>query len=279
MDRILRQEPSLPALYARSVLTPRPHRVDFPRTRVLRRGMRFDVDQLAAFCRTTGFPVRDTVPLPFPQVVAFPLQIDLMVREPFPFAILGVVHVAQEFAQTRALDLGETFDLGVRAVGMHAHRRGATVDLLTELDVDGQTVWTGRSRYLARGLQWPGTPRGGERLEAPDGGGTRWRVPADTGRRYATVSGDLNPIHLSALSAKPLGFRRALAHGMWTASRALADLGGPALDAARYEVEFGAPVLLPATVRHVMVPTDDGWSSAVRSRDRVHLTTRLTTSA
>lgn len=33
-----------------------------------------------------------------------------------------------------------------------------------------------------------------------------WRVSADVGRRYATVSGDVNPIHLSALAARALGF-------------------------------------------------------------------------
>ena len=30
----------------------------------------------------------------------------------------------------------------------------------------------------------------------------RWRVPADTGRRYAAVSGDVNPIHLAAPAAR-----------------------------------------------------------------------------
>ena len=56
----------------------------------------------------------------------------------------------------------------------------------------------------------------------------RWTLAGDVGRRYAAVSGDRNPIHLSALSAKALGFPRAIAHGMYTASRALADVGAGA---------------------------------------------------
>lgn len=277
VDRVLHAPPSFPRLYARSLVSRASRSLDFPRSRVLLPGARFDVDQLAAFCRLTGFPVRDTVPLPFPQVVAFGLQIDLMVREPFPFTVMGVLHLSQEFTQTRALGVDETFDLGVRAVGMHPHRRGASVDLLTELSVDGAVVWTGRSRYLARGVNWPGRPRDLERIPAPEGQGTRWRVPADVGRRYAAVSGDVNPLHLSPLTAKALGFRRTIAHGMWTASRALADLGGPALGPARYAVEFGSPLFVPATVQHVTRRSDDGWTSAVRSRDgrTVHLATRL----
>ena len=58
----------------------------------------------------------------------------------------------------------------------------------------------------------------------------------------------MNPIHLSALSAKAFGFPRAIAHGMYTASRAFtesrADLSRP----LRWDVSFDAPVTLPSTV-------------------------------
>ncbi|PRY12601.1 MaoC family dehydratase [Kineococcus rhizosphaerae] len=278
MERILTSAPSLGALYARALVSRPSRSLDFPRVRVVQRGVRFDLDQLARFCRLTGFPVRDTVPLPFPQVVGFPHQIDLMVREAFPFTVAGVLHLGQEIAQSRALGVGEEFDLAVRAVGMHAHRRGATVDLLTELSAAGEVVWTGRSRYLARGVRWPGKPVEAPKLPAPEGEGTLWRVPADTGRRYAAVSGDRNPVHLSPVTARAFGFGRAIAHGMWTASRALADLAGPAPDSARYEVQFGAPLFLSSSVRHVARRTEDGWAGAVRSRDgqRVHLAARLT---
>ena len=49
-------------------------------------------------------------------------------------------------------------------------------------------------------------------------------APADIGRRYGLVSGDMNPIHLSAPSAKLFGFRQAIAHGLWTKARALAAM-------------------------------------------------------
>lgn len=290
--RELAGQPSLGGLYARSLFhggSPRGGpAVDFPRTRVHRSGARFDLDRLAAFCRSTGFPLRDAVPLPFPHLLGFPLQVDLLVREPFPFRLLGLVHVHQSFAQTRPLGAGEEFDVAVRAVGMRPHRRGATVDLLTEVSAagsaagSGEVVWTGRSRYLARGVTMPGTVGPAPaKLPAPEGGGTRWSVPADTGRAYAALSGDVNPLHLSRPTARLLGFRRPLAHGMWTASRSLAALGGAPAGAARFEVEFHAPLLLPATVRHVVEDRRhdgrDGWSTAVRSRDgsTLHLVGRL----
>ncbi|MGI4894892.1 MAG: MaoC family dehydratase, partial [Janthinobacterium lividum] len=257
---------------------------DFPRTAVALRGARFDVGQLARFCRSTGFVVRDTVPLPFPHLLSFPLQVRLLVGEGFPFRLLGLVHVRQGFEQHRPLVVDEPLDIDVRAVGMRAHQRGATVDLLTQVRARGEeeVVWIGRSRYLARGVWMPGPIAAAtDRLPVPAGAGTRWRVPADTGRSYAGVSGDVNPLHLCAATARLLGFHRALAHGMWTASRSLAALGGSPPAAARFDAEFHAPLLLPATVRHLVARSEfegsPGWSTAVRSRDgsKLHLVGRL----
>ena len=72
----------------------------------------------------------------------------------------------------------------------------------------------------------------------------------------------MNPIHLSALSAKAFGFPRAIAHGMYTASRAFTesriDLSRP----LRWDVSFDAPVTLPGTV--LVAYEDDPDSGAVR---------------
>jgi hypothetical protein len=76
----------------------------------------------------------------------------------------------------------------------------------------------------------------------------RWRLPADLGRQYAAVSGDINPIHLSALSARPFGFRGAIIHGMWTYARALAALDGRLPESYVVDMSFRKPIILPGTV-------------------------------
>ena len=63
------------------------------------------------------------------------------------------------------------------------------------------------------------------------GSAATWRIPDDAGRRYAKVSGDVNPIHLSGLTAKAFGFKRAIAHGMWVKARVLGALSGRLPDA------------------------------------------------
>jgi acyl dehydratase len=92
-----------------------------------------------------------------------------------------------------------------------------------------------------------------------------WRVPDDAGRRYAKVSGDVNPIHLSGLTAKAFGFKRAIAHGMWVKARALAALSGRLPEAMAVDVVFRKPLLLPSTVTLSTAPVDGGWDLAVRN--------------
>ena len=56
----------------------------------------------------------------------------------------------------------------------------------------------------------------------------------------------MNPIHLSAPSAKLFGFRQAIAHGLWTKARALAAmLPRQPIEKAEVTVEFKTPLYLP----------------------------------
>lgn len=108
---------------------------------------------------------------------------------------------------------------------------------------------------LRRGGGEPADSGETDTLVAPAGSEAdeQWRLAGDLGRRYAAVSGDRNPIHMHALTARPLGFPRAIAHGMWTKARCLAALSkGPFAATTTgpfsIEVRFRRPILLPATV-------------------------------
>ena len=86
----------------------------------------------------------------------------------------------------------------------------------------------------------------------------RWMLSTDLGRRYARVSGDSNPIHLFALSAKLFGFKSHIAHGMWSKARTAAALQKKlGIEACTIEAEFKLPVFLPTTVE-LNYTTDNG---------------------
>jgi acyl dehydratase len=214
-----------------------------PDTQLRRSGIEIDRSQLAAYNRVCGFALSDTLPATYPHVLAFPLAIELMAARDFPFGVLGLVHVRNAIEHLRPLRANEPLDLLVWAENLAGHPRGRTVDVVAEGSVDGKPVWRDRSTYLQR--ESGGTKDSKDRKKPPDPDAV-WEVPGDTGRRYASISGDRNPIHLHPLPARLLGQPGAIAHGMWTKARCLAALQGKLPEAFAVEVAFKLPVVLPA---------------------------------
>ncbi|HEY7717918.1 MAG TPA: MaoC/PaaZ C-terminal domain-containing protein [Pedococcus sp.] len=241
--------PSLPRLLARAALTARGRGGGLSSVEVRLPGVVVDRERLLAYQRVCGFGGSDVLPHTYPHVLGFPLQVALMARRDFPLALPGLVHVENVATVHRRLTADDRLDLAVRAEGLRPHPKGQVVDLVTEVDAGGARVWEGRSTYLRRGEAGAGAAAGPAAPPAPDLPPVAlWRVPEGQGRAYAAVSGDVNPIHLHALTARAMGFPRAIAHGMWSAARTLAALGPSTAGASRSHVWFGRPLLLPSSV-------------------------------
>lgn len=268
-------DPHVALLMTRATATAAGRSGPLPDTEVVQRGVRTDLDHLARYDRVCGFGVSDLLPATFVHVLTFGLQLTLMAEPDFPLPLPGLVHVANRVEQLRLVCADEALDLSVRADALTAHPKGRQVDLLGEARVGDEVVWRGRSTYLARGSS-SGLPAGEPRrvqvavdLASPPQ--ARWRLPGDLGRRYARVSGDVNPIHLTSLAAKGFGFPRAIAHGMWSMARCLSALQPRLPDAYVADVEFRRPVLLPSTVELRTRQVDGGFDVAVSSRGGEHL--------
>jgi hypothetical protein len=273
----LDHDPNLLALTARGAV--RRGRGDvLPDVELVRSDVRASVAALAAYSRVCGFAVDGQLPTTYLHVLAFPLQTALMGRPDFPFALPGLVHVANQLELRRPVGVDEPLHLAVRAADLRPHPRGQQVDLLSEASVDGEVVWCGRSTYLAKRSTSAASERGPRPTASltgpPD---ARWRLPADLGRRYAAVSGDHNPIHLNPLAAKAFGFPRTIAHGMWSLARCVSSLAGWGPATGVVEVEFRRPVLLPSTVELRTERVDGGWDLllSARRRDGVEPTEHL----
>lgn len=277
--------PSVAATIGRAALTRHPAN----RTRLEREvrvdAVELDAVRLAAYDRLCGFALRDRLPATWPHVLIFALQAHLMAAPEFPLPMAGIVHVSNRIVQGRPLLVGDRPDLRCRSTNFVPHRRGTAFDLVGEARLDGQLVWTGVSTYLALGRQLPGLvaqlpPQPDVPEVAVDWAAHRagtWRLPADLGRRYAAVSGDYNPIHLSGLTARPFGFARPIIHGMYPLARALAVLD-PRLPATfALNVDFTKPIQLPARVDFSLLADTAGWRFAVISgTGRPHLVGAVT---
>jgi acyl dehydratase len=265
---VLDSAPNLGKLYAKAAVTARGRGGALPEDRIAQNGVAVDPAHLAAYARVCRLPLNDVLPATYPHMLTFPLQMALMSDRSFPLALPGLVHVRNRIDVLRAIRTDEALDLEVWAENHAQHRSGAAVDLRATVSTGGTEVWRSTSTYLARGAKAPeGAPEAD--IEVPVGDLERvaatWRIPDDAGRRYAKVSGDVNPIHLSGLTAKAFGFKRAIAHGMWVRARVLGALSGRLPDDLSVDVSFRKPLFLPSTVTLSTAQAGGGWDFAVRN--------------
>ncbi|WP_158542497.1 MaoC family dehydratase [Lujinxingia litoralis] len=213
-------------------------------------------EELQAYRRVCGIADTGTVPLPYLQVLAAPLHAAIIAHADFALPALGLVHLENTMVQHRALHPEEAIALSARVLeGRWDERLGYIVTLGSEARVGQELVW--ESELTALSPVRRGKKRATKKGEAPPSGeapGTRVSVMVDVpeaqGRRYAGVSGDYNPIHLHALTARAFGFPRAIAHGMWTLSRVWAE-AQPLLQTEgelRLQARFRKPVMLPSRI-------------------------------
>ena len=230
---------------------------ELPDVELVRRSVPVDPSHVASYASVCGFPAKDTLPLTYLHMLAFPLHMQVMTDPAFPFPAMGTVHLENAITRHRQTTARDRYDVSVRPANLRGHVKGRVFDLLTEVRVDDELVWEEVSTYLRRGK---GDESAGTGTEIPlvDDGGVEWRLGGDLGRRYAAVSGDRNPIHLYGMTAKAFGFPRQIAHGMWSKARSVAAVENRLPDAVRVEVAFKTPILLPGTVRFSTRRSEDG---------------------
>jgi acyl dehydratase len=239
-------------------------------------------EQVAAYARVCGFALRDHLPPTYPHVLAFPLHMAVMAEGSFPFGAVGLVHVENQILQHRRIGLDEELTITVKPTKLQPHPKGRTFSLQTKVKSGNRIVWESTSTMLRRGRGSEAAPQANKselhQISGPAGrefdavregaASAEWKLGGDLGRRYAGVSGDRNPIHMHAWTAKPLGFPRAIAHGMWTKARCLAAIESRLADAFQVDVRFRKPILLPGRVELASSSQGEDIEFAVRDAKR-----------
>ncbi|WP_201606772.1 MaoC family dehydratase [Psychrobacter immobilis] len=222
--------------------------------------LHIDQENLDDYRKICGFADDGKVPATYFSVLSQTLQMNMMVKEPFPFAMLGLVHVDNSVTQYRPIGERETVAMSVTFDNLRDHAQGQQFDFVTIVKSEEEVIWEGTSTYLSRSKK----PSSKDKKSVPRsvmvkpevneaGVHSIFEVPEDIGRRYAFVSGDFNLIHLHPLSARAFGFPKAIAHGMWSKAKCLA-LMGDLPDAYTIDVSFKLPIFLPAEVELIAEP-------------------------
>lgn len=193
------------------------------------------------------------LPLTYFYLLAQRAQLAMMVADAYPYAVPGMVHVGNTLRLHEAPRLDRPYSIGVVADFHADEQQREWVRFELAFEQNGRLIASCLSDYLARR---PPPRRGAaasERTERPelparDGSEQLWSFDAHAGWRYARVSGDYNPIHLSGWMARLFGFRRPIVQGMYALARAAAaieqDVQRPL---AAVAVRFRRPLALPGS--------------------------------
>ena len=242
-------QPQVLKLYPRALLNSLlPHkRQGLPDEGLRLAGVSTDMAHLDRYRRVCGFKPGATLPVTYPHMLAFPLHMALMTSGNFPYPLLGLVHIANRIEQYRPLPTQQGIDIECYFGEEQEHEKGRVFSIVTQAHIDGEKFWESQSSMLHRCKSSLAASERKAPLPPPTSSAT-WSLDEGLGRRYARVSGDYNPIHLHALSARLFGFDRAIAHGMWSKARCLAALADELAPAYSVDVQFKLPILLPASV-------------------------------
>tara|TARA_R110002124_G_scaffold27316_5_gene97490 strand:- start:1092 stop:2012 length:921 start_codon:yes stop_codon:yes gene_type:complete len=270
--------PSITRMLVRAAITRKtkqatPH---FLPITITARSIRADAKRLAKFQDVCGFAATEQLPLPYPHIMAFALHLQLMLEPGFPLTPMGAVHIRNRIRQTRALRVDDSMDFTVSLDDSRQVAKGYEIDIITEVRVGNELIWDDLSTMLLR----HGRPETKEQTEikaqtkpAPAvipsfDNSVSWHLAANKGRQYAAASGDYNPIHLYLFTARLMGFKRQIMHGMWSKSRSVAHLMQQAYSGpAEVDVWFKLPVFLPSTVSLYYSNTNSGIDFEMRDSE------------
>jgi hypothetical protein len=281
--------PAIWSMYPKIMMSRKPALVpeggEVPRIESRLATVAIDRKHLAAYSEICGAAAGATLPIAYPHVLAMPLHLAMLGAEAFPVKLFGLVHVNNRIAMREPLSVDEPAEIRAWLEGHRETERGQEFDLHTEYVVKGEPLWDETCTFLARkraaaGAGKPAMSARSAEGPPPDGGvkTSSFRAPAGLGRRYGFISGDVNPIHMSDLTARAFGFPRAIAHGMWSLARLASDFESEQFDGGcELSVGFKLPIYMPAWLMLQRWPIENGSGFALRDAqgDKPHLTGTL----
>lgn len=230
------------------------HDTELPNTLFCVDGIKMDIQRVAAFNQTVQWQHQHKVHPGYLHTLAFPLQIKLMLQQQFPFSIIGLVHLSNSIEQHEAVHIDDSLTITCHFGALKTLEIGQVFTLHTQYYRGQICVLSAQHQYLQRAKSE--NNRRHNIKQKNEGFITEqevhWSLKNGLGRSYARCSGDYNPIHLWPLTAKLLGFKRHIIHGMWLKSRVLSVLINNQDTNFNWhfccEVEFKKPLFLPNKV-------------------------------
>lgn len=249
-ETLLTKQPSLLSLYTRALFKRASESIKTPNIPTLVFNTKCNQKQLKQYkniCNDTTN--QSTLPPLYPQILAFRLHLELLLNKQLPFPVMGLVHRNNHVDYFSPISLTDDMTIKVGLDQYDENNKGINCTVFTQVYVDGNLKWQARSTYFYRKRKTIASNARtlkNTKILKETHNVTTWSLPANLGRQYAKITGDLNPIHLYALSAKLFGFKQTIIHGMCMAAKATAQAQPVKLTFPHHVyIEFNKPVYLP----------------------------------
>lgn len=199
-------------------------------------------------------------------------QIALMLDARFPHAIPGLIHASNTMRFHDEFQEGLPLEIQVSVSSVRRADDAKSVVFSVDMSQGGRRIITCISEYRipGRARRKPAkSPRPENFPETFLQEG--WAFDKSLCRRYAMISSDFNPIHLSSLLARAFGFKRAIAHGMYSIGRAAVSIehhtGRPLIEITAH---FRRPILVAteASFGFESITTTQGDFGVILAQDQ-----------
>ncbi len=214
---------------------------------------RMDPEIIQRFKKVCGYgqgSEAPAVPAPYIQTLFIGLISKFISSPHFPINPMGLIQVGQSYEMIRPVSPDTVLNLSCHLLEMTQTEKGIHTRFQQLAKSEGDPVWQGIATYFTRAKNPPPKKKSDPKAQTPLTIQETISVPANIGRQYAAVSRDYNPHHLYGWTAKFIGFKQAIAHGIWSLARAGASLekafGYP--DCMGVESVLKLPIFLPATI-------------------------------
>lgn len=247
-----RKKPSSLANYVRILLTRRPgnlHESALPRLTGRLENITPDPVNLSRYRDACGLKNDGKLPVLYPHVLASPVYMHLLSHKEFPIPLIGSLHLRNHIIRHRPIEENEPLTLEVMTGEKRIVKQGIEFDFTILLSSNGERLWESVTTWLKKGnygSMYAQSPHAG--IIKPIGDSRKHAeayIPKEIGKRFARITGDYNPIHISKFIAPLFGLKRDVAHAMWVCADTIRQLPRPESESPlRVDLAFKGPLFL-----------------------------------
>lgn len=196
------------------------------------------------------------------------MQISLVTDKKFPFSPLGIIHKNEKIECIKKLEYGNWKMKCVVPI-IRKVANGFEMELISSLYINDDLAWRSTTTAFKRTKKCLNR----EALyREPLHSSNLINIPKDLGRKYAVVSNNCDLIHISDFTAKMMGHKKAIIHGMWTAARGLSEIKN-----IKYPITMSFKFISPIYMNSNIIFQNEEFGFRILSENgnRIHLESHI----